>query len=504
MIDLSNCENEQIHIVGKVQSHGLLFVLDERDLKILQISTNCKEKLGLSPETFLGSKFDLFLSENNIELVKKWLRADSNVFPQPFDITMIVQNQEYQFDAYATLNDGLISLELEPFEYIDKLTFAQNSMYYSNFLTQMAVADSIEKTIRLALKTVAKITNYDRILLYKFDELWNGKVIDEYLPYPALVPFLNQHFPASDVPSQARELMTQKISRHIPDSSCSDFEVVPNINPKNQRILDMTLSEIRYPSEMHLEYLRNMNVGGSLSVSIVVNNKLWGLLACHHTTPKFISYYKRFLSELIAKSLGMCIGKLEANENILISEFQDGEIARFVFKALKAKTLSEGILKRCSDLVKLVDCDGVAIFSGDELAISGDVPPEEIRNNIKDWLSLSKQLVVFHTNSLFTYMPEAREWSDNVAGILALRIADYSDDFIIWFRKEKLKSIDWAGNPNKAAKIDPVDSRISPRKSFDKWTEEVKYTSDDWHTSEINVARKLRKMINDVIIPGLS
>ena len=313
-VDLSNCNKEPIHIPGFIQPHGVLLALKESDLTILQISNNTFNFLGLHPEQLLNQNLSILLELDQINLLKDCLSSENLPIVNPVDFSIKINDKIGNFDGIIHRSDGILILELEP------LVSDKNNVFFKFYhlvklaISRLQTVSTVTEVSQILANEVKKITGFDRVMVYRFDENWNGVVIAEAKP-EYLTSYLGLHYPASDIPQQARKLYSENWLRLIPDAKYQPAAITPTHNPLTDQPLDLSKSVLRSVSPLHIEYMQNMGVTASMSISIMKNQKLWGLIACHHQTPKYIPYDIRNTCEFLAQMASLEMGAKEDTEN---------------------------------------------------------------------------------------------------------------------------------------------------------------------------------------------
>ena len=288
-VNLTNCDREQIHIPGLIQPHGLLLVLQEPAFEILQVSNNAFKFLGLHTQELLGQELNVFLDEQQIKLIKECLEEGFETV-NPLKITIDTQQAATKkFDAIVHRSNQGIILELEPTAFVEDVSIFNLYRLTISRINRMRNAASLSELSQIIVQEVRKLTGFDRVMLYQFYSDGSGSVIAEN-KQDHLEPFLGLCYPDSDIPKQAKKLYTVNPIRLIPDVNYQAVKIISDQNHLGSQPLDLSFSVLRSVSPMHIEYLQNMGVTASMSISIIKNKKLWGLIACHHYQPKYLSY----------------------------------------------------------------------------------------------------------------------------------------------------------------------------------------------------------------------
>lgn len=500
-IDLSRLEQEPIHISGQVQPHGVLLVLEEPELKILQVSSNTTAVFGIPPKQMLQKKLEELLDPFQVEKLKAGLSNANLDFINPTKIWARKKGDEYVvFDAVFHRNsEGLLILELEP-------TISQENIPFLSFyhlarasINQLEKTSNLREFCQIIVEEVRKVTGFDRVMLYKFDEDGHGAVIAEE-KLESLEPYLGLHYPASDIPKPARQLFSANSIRLIPDASSRPVEIYPAVNPISQRPLDLTFSILRSASPCHIQYLHNMGVGASLTISLIKEQKLWGLIACHHQSPKYVSYELRKACEFLGRVIFSEISAREETE-----DYDYRMKLTYIQSALidymsQEENFIDGLVKHQPNLLELTSAEGAAICFGGNYTLIGETPKEEDLNFLIQWLKNNVDGEVFYTDSLPRIYPDAERFKNFTSGLLAIPIS--KRNYVLWFRPEVIQTVNWGGDPSKAVEATHSDGivRLSPRKSFELWKETVRLTSLPWKQVEIKAALELRKAIVNIVL----
>ena len=344
------------------------------------------------------------------------------------------------------------------------------------------------------------MTEFDRVMLYKFADDGHGSVIAEE-KIDTLEPYLGLHYPESDIPRPARQLFLENSIRVIPDTNFqSSAELFPKINPVSGKPIDLTNSILRSAAPCHIDYLHNMGVGASLTISLIKDNKLWGLIACHHQAPKFVSYELRKACEFLGRIIFSEISGKEETEDydyqINLKQVQSS----LVEYMSQEDNFIDGLVRNQLNLLDLTNAEGAAVYFGGKYTLIGNTPTEEELNFLVEWLKNNVKDEVFSTDSLPSMYPDAISFKNVASGLLAIPIS--KQNYVLWFRPEIIQTVNWGGNPHQAFSVDQSEGnvRLSPRKSFDLWKEIVQLTSLPWQNVEIKAALELRKSIINIVL----
>ncbi|MCF6370252.1 ATP-binding protein [Rhizobium halophilum] len=344
---------------------------------------------------------------------------------------------------------------------------------------------------------IQELTGFDRVLVYRFDEGWNGQVAAE-AGNGALPSYLDLRFPASDIPAQARALYASSPVRLIPDAAYQPVPIEPALNPETQMPLDLSLAQLRSVSPVHLEYMRNMGTAASMSVSIMVDGRLWGLVACHSASPHHMGVTTRDACDFTVQSLSMRISA-QQREQEASSRVELGRItSRLLTSMATGTSWPEGLVYVGQDLLAQVNADGAAIITEGIYTALGNCLEEEDVRAVVSWLETDRsELDHFATSNLASEMVSATSFAGRASGIAAIRTSELYPSWLIWFRQEVIRTVKWGGNPHKLV---TEAGRIHPRKSFDTWREQVHQHSIPWTQAELSAARDLRNAIVGIVL----
>jgi len=499
-VDLTDCNHEPIHIPGLIQPHGVLLVLQEPDLTIVQVSNNTLGLIRISPDELLGKLLLTLLAPNQIAAIRQCLDEDFD-HVNPLDISIESATQVLLFDGIVHRQNALVFLELEPKQESQKADFFEFYQRAKGIITKIQKASTLRSMSDAVVKEVQKVTGFDRVMVYRFDAEGAGQVIAE-IRADDLTSYLGLYYPQSDIPDQAKQLYTLNWLRLIPDVTYQPSALVPTHNPVDDRPTDLSLSVLRSVFPGHLEYLSNMGVGASMSISLIQEQKMWGLIVCHHSTPRYVPYSVRTMCEFVGQVMSVELSNKEAREDLDYKMTLQRLQGKLVESLSQSERFLDGLLQLDSNLLDLVSASGAAICTGDRIICIGQTPPETELTALRDWVKTQIQHNLFQTRSLVQLYPASQSFKAVASGLLALELSEFHQNYIFWFRPEVIQTVNWGGNPNNPI-IEVTDSgerRLLPRKSFEKWQETVQGYSLPWKACEIDVVAELRSLIVGVIL----
>ncbi|WP_422928765.1 ATP-binding protein [Singulisphaera sp. PoT] len=499
-VDLSSCDREPIQIPGSIQPFGILLTFNPSDWTVAQASDNCTDAFGKPVDAVIGSTLaDLFGAEKGAAL-RGWLQNPAlERNPQFFGFLHLKGDTDGRMHSVvAHRSEGVVIVELEDASDGEPATQPILNPLIRNFVATMERAATSDELNQLAVVEFRRITDFDRVLIYRFDEDGNGTVVAEARNGETFPSLLGHRFPASDIPSQAREVYRLNRSRLIADATYKPVPIVPSRNPVSGRPLDLTYAALRSVSPVHVEYMRNMKTAASMSFSLLQDGKLWGLISCHHASPRVIPYGVRATGEFLSQVFSL---QLEAKQR-----YADIE-SRIRLKSIEAKLLAfmakeedflSGLVAHPTELLSFASANGAALVVDGRCTTLGEAPDEQKIAQIVKWLSEKVKRDIYHTDSLSADFPPAESVKDVACGLLALSISKVHRSYILWFRPEIVRTVNWGGDPRKP--FSDADARIHPRKSFEIWKETVRNRALPWDLNQIETAEEFRNAIVGIVL----
>jgi light-regulated signal transduction histidine kinase (bacteriophytochrome) len=494
-VDLTNCDKEPIHILGKVQSHGLLVAVNINTRLISYLSENITEYTVKTAKFFLGKTLEALGEELKLDvsgsqfissrLINAGLNMQSLENANPYYLEI----DEKPYNIIISKSGTEILLEFEP---SGKVEFDSQKIIGAA-ISEILSGKSLSVLFDNTAKVIKKIINYDRVMVYRFGEEGHGQVIAEE-KNDNLEPFLGLHYPASDIPKQAREMYKLNLTRLISDVNMEPSFILAS--PYNLMPLDLTHAELRAVSPIHIQYLKNMGVQSSFSISLISKGELWGLIACHSYAPKFINYRARDASKLIAVILSSAMeyrqGEEDAEKFALLNE--NGEkLIKFIEDQ---SPVISALVENNITIKDITSATGVAILFDNDITLLGDTPDKTQVKEIAEWLILNLSDPIYYTHKFPDVFKPAAAYSRIASGIIACILSKELKEVIIWFKPEKVQTLNWAGDPDKPVEMDADGAmNLSPRLSFANWEQIVKNTSEKWNRSEVAAVINIREHI---------
>ncbi|MES2828244.1 MAG: ATP-binding protein [Bacteroidota bacterium] len=493
-IDLTNCDREPIHIPGRIQSHGFLIAVNSSSYDITYASENISQHLDATAEGLLEKPIGTFInamadSQGGSELANILALGKTQGFDLINPYKLNIRGEQYYLIIHESGTNLVLEFEEATLQYdIQHLLGKSVSEILSN--------RTMEGLLQKAADEVKLLIEYDRIMVYKFHEDGHGEVVAE-VKNEELEPFFGLHYPASDIPKQARDLYKLNMTRIIADvnTESSAIKTFEQAEP-----LNLTHSTLRAVSPIHIQYLKNMGVSSSFSISLLAKDQLWGLIACHNYSPKFIDYKAREGCKLIGNILSSALEYRQTESDTETEHSHQSAINDISQQLEKDPIIVSALTAHEVNLLHVNNATGAAVLFEKHITTLGQTPTDQQLDGLFNWLKLVMNDSIYYTHQLSATYKPAAEFVAPGSGILACMLSKDMGEVIVWFKKEKLETIHWAGNPEKPAELSQEGiMQLSPRHSFESFAEIVRSTSDKWTNGEISGAIKLREKINNVI-----
>lgn len=494
--DLSNCDREPIHIPGSIQPHGALVALDRDTLRAVQAGGNTRELIGLEPLELVGLPIEDWLSPDQITRLRDMLAIEGSMLRPIHAFRGLAEPGKGKTDVTAHVSDGFLILEFEPIVeegHDETLTLVQT------MVRKIQQAELVELCCQMVAEVVRSASRFDRVMVYRFLPDGSGAVEAEARD-PGLEPFLGLRYPASDIPKQARELYLRNWICLIADVESQPSVLQPPLPAAHGQALDLSHSALRAVSPIHIEYLRNMGVAATMSMSLVLEGHLWGLIACHSTTRRYVPHRLRVVLELFSQMASFLLETKITAEELLVRTRPNAVTAEILNELSGNIAPNEKLQDLRPKLLELIEADGLGLWLDGRYSRLGLAPEAEDVEGLVRWLNETASSGVFHTDSLPLLYKPASDFADVASGILALSVSKAPRDYVIWFRQELIETVTWAGDPDKAVAREADTIRLSPRKSFAAWRQQVKLHSKPWSSFSLQCAQTLRVALLEIVL----
>jgi chemotaxis family two-component system sensor kinase Cph1 len=495
-IDLTECDREPITVPESIQPHGILLGISSNDLRITAVSANLGPYCGTAPASLLGKPLASLIEPAGTDQIAAALpEAGQSVLLARLYLSGHA-SPAWRAILHAGEDGFLLEAEILP-EGADADALGHFQRFH-NAILPLQAASTADATCASLVAEVRRLTGFSRVMLYRFAPDWSGEVIAEDAD-GRMPSYLGLHFPHFDIPAQARALYTRNATRQIPDVSYQPVRLLHN----SARPVDLSAADLRSVSPLHLAYLRNMGVGAAMSISLLRNGSLWGLLACHHPVPHHAAPEKikscLLLSQLATARLALIEEAELARRDVALSLMESRLLQEAAAEENRPDNFPHAALLRrhSHDLLEMPGAAGLALSSGGVIDTIGEVPPPDGLGTLLRWLA-DNVPHRFTTDHLADTYPHAASLSP-AAGLLAVRLGSGPDDFIIWFRPEVATTVTWAGKPVKVIEDRDGLEILSPRHSFAAWSEQVRGRSRPWTQADCAAANGLRDTLMEIV-----
>jgi light-regulated signal transduction histidine kinase (bacteriophytochrome) len=494
-VDLTTCDREPIHIPGSIQPHGVLLVVDRRALAIEQVAGDTRLLLGIEPQRVLAQSLASLLDTDGAEFVSAQLDVPARFVAPITRLAVRSRSGSLPLDLTLHALDRTALLELEPAR--RTLTSAGDPIaQLKTLLAAVQVTASVDASCAAAATALRTATGFDRAMVYRFLPDQSGVIVAEDAR-AGLESFLGLHYPASDIPQQARELYRRNWLRTIPDIDYVAAPLLPPVNPRTQQPIDMSHCALRSVSPIHTEYLRNMGVSASLSASIVCQDRLWGMLVMHHYSPRHVSADLRIACETFAQMFSLHVeAKMQAETSVLRLEYRR---AREDLLGSLTDARDIGAVIAGWDLRHYLGAAGAVVYLEGRQHRIGQAPAVAEIDALVAWLNgINRPL--FATAHLAAQYAPAAAFPGLASGLVAVGLSREPRDYVLWFRPEIGRTVRWAGDPSTSVKVGPLGARLTPRGSFAEWLEETKMQSAPWSEVDLEAAEALRVVLLECVL----
>ena len=483
-----------------IQPHGVLLALDESDGSlILQVSDNTEELLGVQPQQLVGASLDCLLDTSQIHKLRQCVPLELHAI-EPIKLAVQTPSGVVDFDSFVHRTRAAVLLEMEPAITAAPESFLSVHALVRGAIARMQRAASPTELLNCAVNEIRHLTNFDRVLVYRFDEAGAGEVMAEAKQFE-LEPYQGLHFPAQDIPEWVRAFYGEGKLRTVPNMQATPAGLVPPFNLKTGETLDLSASILRSPDPCCVEYYSNMGMSATLVASLLKDQILWGLIACHHPVPKRVSYEVRAACEFLVQMTASELANKLRQENLNQQSRHQALRSELIASISQADNFIDALIRPEERLLTLVNATGAAICLRHELTLVGATPAQGQVEALIGWADAAIQDNLFQTPCLSEPYPEAAAFKTTASGLLLMRIARAPHYLILWFRPEVLQTVNWGGKPDVELRPDESGKlQLCPRASFELWQETVHATSLPWRPYEINSALELRNAIVGIVL----
>lgn len=488
--DSEFCGKLPIHLINTVQSYGALLVLGRESLQIMQVSENIEQLFHQPVTELVNTPISAHLDDKAVAFLQQ--AAITDRIPQVWTILGV------QHLCLVHVKDKyiLVEVDLTPQDHEQQRSFVSvfQEVKYSMSLIQSAT--TTVDVCKTAAQELQRLSGFDKVMIYRFDEEWNGTVIAEVIRRGVeMESYFGFTFPASDIPRQARELYLKNPYRFIPDRNYPSVRLYPVMNPLTHSFIDLSDCNVRGVAAVHLEYLANMGVTASMSARILHNDKLWGLIACHHRTAKHLPFELLTVFELLSQVISARIHSLQNKEKHEFATRLQETYTRLVEQVYDHNDVRKGLLDGDTSLLHLFNAQGAAMILNGHIYTTGTVPDNDTIRELIFWLHTRRHDSVLHTENLSSDFDKALELAEIASGLLAMPVNPARDEYVLIFRAEVKKTIDWGGDPSGRIVYEEDERNYHPRHSFKQWRQIVSGASQPWKEEELTTGTILRSFL---------
>jgi two-component system, chemotaxis family, sensor kinase Cph1 len=489
------CGRVPLHQTNQIQPHGAVLVVKTDDLTILQASENSESFTGVPVEKLVETSLGQYISSS--QLIALQVRLKSAAMDK---VPLVLTINNVDVLALFQPQQPYVIIELESLQKsADQDSFVDIYQEVKYVMAELDGAKTTVETCAIVTKELKRISGFDKIMIYRFDEDWNGEVIAEEME-EGMEAYLGLKFPASDVPKQARELYRKTPYRLIPNVNYQPEKLYPVINPITHAFTDLTNCNLRSVAGVHLEYLRNMQVAASMSTRILKDGQLWGLIACHHRTPKYLPYQVCSLFEMLSSVVTNKIMAVQYHDAYHSKSDLQLKLSGIIESVYRKNDLISGLISQQTELLELLNADGFAISNKKHTESFGETPSRVEVEELIYWLQSNNVTKLYQQPQLSRVFDGADIYAKTSSGLLALPIQPEKGYYMLAFRAEAVQKINWGGNPNEAVQFEKDQKNYHPRNSFKLWQETVYNKSIPWNEEQLIVAERLRNFVVEYLL----
>lgn len=487
--DSDFCGKVPLNQTNMIQPHGVLVIVQKSDLRILQVSENISGLLQQPPAAVVRSTLYDHIPASQLEQLQQRFRNNLQG-KLPFTFSIGPEKKPYTVVVHEA--DDTLVLEIEVLTESPAVDSFMDVYQELKFvIAAMETTATTEEASRIMIAELKRISGFDRIMIYQFDAEWNGTVIAEAME-PLMDPYLGLKFPASDIPKQARDLYHTSPYRLIPNIHYEGVRLYPVLNPLTHGFTLLSNTNLRSVAAVHLEYLANMKVVASMSTRILKNGALWGLISCHHRTPKYLSHQMCAFFELLSDIFSAKVAGIENHASFAFKSEMHQLYSKLVENMYKSGNLLQAISRHHQQLMALLKAEGIAVVKGKTIHHFGRTPNLAELEDLVFWLRNNEVTRLHQFESLSQDFESAGSYVAVASGLLVLPIQPEKETCLLAFRPEAAQQVSWGGNPNEAIRFETDGKKYHPRASFQQWQETVKGHARPWQKEELEIAENFR------------
>lgn len=498
--DASFCGRLPLHQTNLTQPHGVLFVMDPTSLQILQVSDNINALAPLNAQTVAGASFDQLTDAPSLAQLQQAIKGDLS-HKQTLSVALLTGAEPVTCSASVHQKENVLFLELLLPQYAKAAgrSFLQVYQDIKSITSETVRQNDIQGFAETIAIEMRRLSGFDKVLVYSFDGDGHGTVLAEE-KVPEMDAYLGLRFPASDIPKPARDLYLQNPYRYIPNCNYPPARLYPLLNPQTNAFSDLSGCDLRSVAGVHLEYMRNMQITASMSIRLVHNGKLWGLISCHNRQAHYFSFEELGLFELLSGIFSAQLSLLLNNTLGKEQQQLQQQLTTLVPRLNTGNDLFDTLNSNAEGLLALLHAEGLAFSIEGQIGTFGQVPDESDLDRLFYWLQVQDGDELVHLPALYRAFEEAEHFAQVGSGILALPVVPQQGSFLVAFRPEEIEEVSWGGNPYDALQWESDGKTYHPRNSFKIWKQTLKNTSRPWSEAELNIAAALKNVLAGMVI----
>ena len=485
---IETCEQEAIHTPNVIQPHGAVLVADIESHRITHASANLEAFLDRTPEWAIGRQLQEVIGKAAFPVIEP---EAPETAASVGTVLTVPGSDGRKINVRAHRTGPHLFIDLQP---VADPTAASPLPALHAVLESLMFARTCGELCNTAVKGLRTASGFDRVMAYRFGTSGEGNIIAES-KIDSLEPYIGMTYPAADVPPQARALFLRSRVGAIADFSYTPVPLLVDPAVDDSVPIDMTRSTLRGISPIHCQYMRNMNVGASMSIAIVHHDRLWGMLVCHHNSPRIVGPELRSVAKLLGQVLSLLIGSLGEAEAYVERLARQGSLQSIVDAIGNGQPLLHGLTQDPPALLELVGAGGVIVRLAGQMFRFGALPPPAAQAELLTQIAALANGNTFALDDIGLRYPDLQGCTDAGSGALFMEFGLGHDDAILWFRPEARRNIVWGGDPSSHHIIDPATRRLTPRASFAAWNEITRGRSEPWTDADLALAADLRTAI---------
>ncbi|GBQ51471.1 response regulator receiver:GAF [Komagataeibacter europaeus LMG 18890] len=475
-----------------IQPHGWLLACDARLERIVRWSANaprCLGRDGLAAGLLLRDVVGRQATHN----IRNALATHGEAHRRPALVFGQDARDGRRYDIAIHTAGPDILLEWEPAA--DPDGDGAHLSLLRTMIDRIREITDFDRLFRTVVRLFAGVLHFDRVMLYRFAEDGSGEVAAEY-HVPNLESFLGQHFPASDIPDPARRLYSTNLIRVIGDVGAVP---IPLISPAGMAPPDLSHAHLRAATASHADYLRTMGVAGCVSVSLMVDGRLWGMIAGHHCSPHVMNMSQRIVARMFGEFLSLQITNLLRTKRLAMTRQTHTLIETLLKGAAPVADMPSYLMAHLTDLLSFVQCDGAALWVGGQWTLHGAHPPPAAMDRLLGLARLCAGTQIWHTTCLSAQVPDAAAYAAQAAGVMVVPISSQPGDYLLVFRREVVRTLKWGADPTDRPSQQAEDGYFGPRTSFAIWTQQVTGECLPWSGDDMEAATLVRSALIEVM-----